>query len=340
MSAFSDDMAIDLGTVNTLVYVRGRGVIIDEPSMVAVSTRLGRREIWAVGLAVKHLVGRTPEQLEAVRPLRDGVIADFVAAGEMLRQFIGRAKSVTQFRRPRILICVPSGSSPVERRAVHEAALEAGARKVHLMEEPVAAAMGAGLSIDEPFASMIIDVGGGTTDVAVLSRGAVIDSRSLRCAGNAMDEAIIRHVRRVHGIVIGEAVAERLKLEAGSARTEMNGRETEVHVRGRDVKNRRESSAVLAPDEIARALARPVEQIAEFIQRTLEELPVEQSDQITSQGICLSGGGALLDRFDEELTRRLGVTVFVPRDPLHSVIKGSAIALDHLDTRPHLLIRA
>ena len=209
--AFSDDIAIDLGTANTLVHVVGRGIIIDEPSVVAVQVRGGERVMLAVGLRAKAMQGKTPEPVEIVRPMRDGMIADFIATEEMLRQFIARAKSMLGFRRPRILICVPAGATPVERRAVYETAVAAGARKVYLIEEPVAASLGAGLPIDGPSAFMVVDIGGGTTDVAVLHRGQVVQARSLRVAGNAMDEAIVRYVRRQHGLVIGKSNAERIK---------------------------------------------------------------------------------------------------------------------------------
>ena len=235
-SAFSDDIAIDLGTANTLVHVVGRGIIIDEPSVVALRNGGATREVLAVGQKAKMMLGRTPENIQTIRPMRDGVIADFVATEEMLRQFIGRTKTMLGFRRPRILISVPAGSTPVERRAVYEAAVSAGARKVYIIEEPVAAAIGAGLAVEEPTACMVVDIGGGTTDVAVLSLGGVIDARSIRCAGNAMDEAIIRYVRREHQLLIGEANAERIKIEAGSAWAGADGRGTEIHIRGRDLK--------------------------------------------------------------------------------------------------------
>lgn len=338
-SAFSDDIAIDLGTANTLVYVAGRGVIINEPSMVAVLTRAGSREILAVGLQAKLLQGRSPESIETIRPLRDGVIADFVATEEMLRQFIRRAKTSLGFRRPRILICVPASATQVERRAVYETALSAGARKVFLIEEPVAAAIGEGFALDEAVASMVVDVGGGTTDIAVLSRGLVVEARSLRCAGNAMDEAIIRHIRRQHQLLIGEASAERIKIEAGTASAAANRRHAEIHIRGRDLRTGRPKSIVLLPVDIAAALAGPVEEMAEFIQRTLEELPPEPSSQIRASGIRLTGGGALLDRLDQELKRRVGVKFLLSEKPLQSVVEGCAIVLEELPAREHLLIR-
>ena len=337
--AFSDDIAIDLGTANTLVHVAERGIIIDEPSVVAIRTRGAEREVLAVGQKAKQMVGRTPESIETIRPLRDGVIADFIATEEMLRQFIRRAKTMLGFRRPRILICVPAGATPVERRAVYETAVSAGSRKVYLIEEPVAAAIGAGLPVDEPAGCMVIDIGGGTTDVAVLSLGGVVEARSLRLAGNAMDEAVIRYVRRKHQLLIGEASAERIKIEAGSAIAAANGRHTEIHIRGRDLRQGRPKSIVLGPHDIAEALEGPIEEMADFIQRVLEDLPPEVSTDICERGIHLTGGGALLDKLDVELERRVGVRFVRPEHPMHCVIKGSAMVLASLKDREHLLIR-
>jgi rod shape-determining protein MreB and related proteins len=337
--AFSDDIAIDLGTANTLVYVAGRGVIINEPSVVAIKTRNGTREVLAVGQKAKMMLGRTPESIETIRPMRDGVIADFIATEEMLRQFIKRAKTMLGFRRPRILVCVPAGATPVERRAVYETALSAGARKVYLLEEPVAAALGAGLPIDEPTGSMVVDIGGGTTDIAVLSLGGVVQARSLRVAGNAMDEAIIRHVRRKHQLLIGESNAERIKIEAGTAMLEPSDKSSEIHIRGRDLRQGRPKSAILGPHDIADALSAPIDELSEFIQRSLEELPPEVSTDICERGIHLTGGGALLDRLDQELTRRIGVPFIVPQNPMHCVIEGTRIVLDQFAKREHLLIK-
>ncbi|HRK18649.1 MAG TPA: rod shape-determining protein [Hyphomicrobiaceae bacterium] len=336
---FSDDIAIDLGTANTLVYVAGRGVIIDEPSVVAIRSRNGTREVLAVGQKAKMMVGRTPESIETIRPMRDGVIADFIATEEMLRQFIKRAKTMLGFRRPRILVCVPAGATPVERRAVYETALSAGARRVFLLEEPVAAALGAGLPIDEPSGSMVVDIGGGTTDIAVLSLGGVVQARSLRLAGNAMDEAIIRHVRRRQHLLIGEANAERIKIEAGTAVMDPDDKGTEIHIRGRDLRLGRPKSAVLYPHDIAEALADPIDELTEFIQRSLEELPPEVATDICERGIHLTGGGALLDRLDVVLSQRIGVTFKVPETPMHCVINGTAKVLEELAKREHLLIR-
>jgi rod shape-determining protein MreB len=337
--AFSDDIAIDLGTANTLVHVAGRGIIIDEPSVVAVRSYRGVREIMAVGRKAKALIGRVPESMEIVRPMRDGVIADFVATEEMLRQFIKRTKTMLGFRRPRILICVPAGATPVERRAVYDTAVSVGARKVHLIAEPVAASLGAGLPIGEPGGAMVVDIGGGTTDIAVLSGGAIVAARTLRCAGNAMDEAIIRYVRRKHQLLIGEANAERIKIEAGTAQVTANGRAAEVHIRGRDLRKGLAKSAVLTPKDLAEALSDPVDAIADFVQRALEELPPDVLSDIARRGIHLTGGGALLDKLDAALTRRVGVKFHVQQNPMHCVVKGSAAVLDRLMEHAHLLMR-
>lgn len=338
-SVLADDIAIDLGTANTIVHVSGRGIVIDEPSVVAVQSRGGVRDVLAVGHAAKQMLGRTPESIETIRPLRDGVIADFIATEEMLRQFIKRTKSIAGFIRPRILVSVPAGATPVERRAVYETALSAGARKVFLVEEPVAAAIGAGLPVDEPTGSMIVDIGGGTTDIAVLSLGGVVQARSIRCAGNAMDDAIVRYVRRRHQLLIGEANAERIKIEAGSASRIINGETAEIHIRGRDMRESKAKTVVLGPHDIAEALENPIDQIADFIQRAIEDLPPEISTDICERGVSLSGGGSKLAKLDQELERRIGVTCTVPEKPENCVIDGSAAILSALAEREHLLIK-
>ena len=336
--AFSDDIAIDLGTANTLVHVVGRGIIIDEPSAVAVQIRGGERVILAVGSRAKAMYGKTPEPIELVRPLRDGVIADFIATEEMLRQFIKRTKSMTGFRRPRILICVPAGATPVERRAVYETALSAGARRVYLIEEPVAAALGAGLEIDGPTACMVVDIGGGTADIAVIKAGRVVQGRSVRVAGNAFDEAIMRYVRRRHQLVIGESNAERIKIEAGTAVMQPNGRNVEIHIKGRDLREGRLKSVVLGPQDMAEALSGSVAELAEFILRAIEDLPTAMAGEVTSRGVVLTGGGALLDKLDVALAERVGVPFVLPQTPMHCVIKGTALVLESLNEREHLLI--
>jgi rod shape-determining protein MreB len=271
--------------------------------------------------------------------MRDGVIADFVATEEMLRQFIKRAKTMLGFRRPRILICVPAGATPVERRAVYDTAASLGARKVYLIAEPVAASLGAGLPIEEPGGALVVDIGGGTSDIAVLSSGTIVSARTLRCAGNAMDDAIIRHVRRKHQLLIGEANAERIKIEAGTAIQMANGRAAEVHIRGRDLRQGSAKSAVLRPKEISEALSEPVESIADFALRALEDLPPDVLSDITRRGVHLTGGGALLDRLDVALTRRVGVKFRLQQNPMHCVVKGSAAVLADLPEQAHLLMR-
>jgi len=336
---FSDDIAIDLGTANTLVHVVGRGIIIDEPSAVAVRNLRGSREILAVGRKAKSLIGRAPENIELVRPLRDGVIADFVATEEMLRQFIKRAKTMLGFRRPRILICVPAQATPVEQRAVYQTAVSLGARKVYMIAEPVAASVGAGLPIAETGGAMVVDIGGGSTDIAVLSGGVIVSARTLRCAGNAMDDAIIRYVRRSHQLLIGEVNAERIKVEVGTAVATSNGRGAEVHIRGRDLRHGSAKSIVLRSRDVAEALSESIDTIADFAQRGLEDLPPDILSDIARRGIHLTGGGALLDKLDVALTRRIGVKFKLQRNPMHCVVQGSAAVLAELDRYEHLLMR-
>lgn len=335
---FSDDIAIDLGTANTLVYVAGRGIIIDEPSTVAVRAIAGDRQMIAAGDEAVRMIGRTPEPLEALRPLRDGVIADFVATEFMLRQFIRRTRSMLNFRRPRILISVPAGATPVERRAVVETAREAGARTVQLIAEPVAALLGAGVPVHETAGAMVVDIGGGTTDIAIVSYGRLVLTRSLRCAGNAMDEAIIRYVRRRHQLVIGEANAERIKIEAGTAMAQANGLHVDINIRGRDLRRGRLKSVTLGPPHVAEALKDPIGEIAEFAERALEDVPAQVAADIYRRGIKLTGGGALLDRLDDELSRRVGVEFSLAEDPVRCVIKGTAKVLEQLAENDHLLL--
>ncbi len=336
--AFRDDIAIDLGTANTLVHVAGRGIIIDEPSAVAVRSHRGTREMLAVGRKAKAMIGRTPENVELVRPLRDGVIADFVATEEMLRQFIARTKTMLGFRRPRILICVPAQATPVERRAVYDTAVSLGARKVYLVAEPVAASLGAGLPVGEPGGAMVVDIGGGTSDIAVLSGGKIVSARTLRVAGNAMDEAIVRYIRRQHQLLVGEANAERIKVEVGTALAAANGRSAEVHIRGRDLRQGSAKAIVLRSSDVAEALAEPVEALSEFVQRALEDLPPDTLSDIARRGVHLTGGGALLDKLDTALTRRIGVKFRVQNNPMHCVVKGSAEIVASLRAHQHLLM--
>jgi rod shape-determining protein MreB len=334
---FSDEIAIDLGTANTLVHVAGRGIVIDEPSLVAVRIQGASREVLGVGAAARDILARAPEKLEGLRPLRDGVIADDAAAGEMLRQFLKRTKSMLGFRRPRVLICVPAAANPVDRRTIYRTVEQVGARKVLLVEEPVAAAVGAGLPIDAGGAIMVVDIGGGTTDIAVLSAGRLVQSRSLKCAGNAMDEAIVRSIRRAHRLVVSEANAEKMKIAAGSAETSTR-RRAEIRIRGRAVDDGTERTVTLTPVDIAAALEGPIEEIADFIARALDDLPPAHTDGIRRRGISLSGGGGQLHGLDRELARRVGVPVALAPSPMHCVVMGSATILAKLDDMSHLLL--
>lgn len=336
--AFSDDIAVDLGTANTLVHVVGRGIIIDEPSVVAIRNAAGTRDIVAVGLRAKAMAGRAPEPVELLRPMRDGVIADFEATEAMLSTFLRRARRMLGFRSPRILVCVPSSATPVERRAVHETAMALGARKVYLVEEPVAAALGAGLPIDGRQAYMVVDIGGGTSDIAVVRAGRILASRSLRLAGNAMDEAIVRFVRREHQLLISDASAERIKIEAGSAMPRANAAGVEIHIKGRDLREGRMKTAVLLREHVAAALAHPVRELCEFVQRAFEDLPADIAGEIANVGIVLTGGGALLDRLDAAIAQQVGIRVGVPAAPMHCVIRGTAGVLEDLERRSHLLL--
>lgn len=337
---FSDDIAIDLGTANTLVHVAGRGIIIDEPSVVAVRAKDVPRHVIAVGEAALVLKERSPDPIDLIHPLRDGVIADFIATEEMLRTFIARAKSKFGFRRPRILICVPAAATPVERRSVYETARAAGARRIYLVEEPVAAAIGAGIEVDEEEAMMILDIGGGTSDIAVLSKGEIVHTASLKVAGNAFDEAIRRYVRRAHQLAIGLASAERIKIEAGAAGARANGRAAEAHIRGRDVVRRRMKSVVLRPHDVGIALEGPIANMAELVRRALEDLPEDLRAAIGKRGVVMTGGGALLHALDTELTRHLGIPFGVAPNPMQCVVEGTAIILATLGEREQLLVRA
>lgn len=331
---FSSDMAIDLGTANTLVYVKGRGVVLNEPSVVAYSVKGGRKVVQAVGNYAKLMLGRTPGQIEAIRPMRDGVIADFEVAEEMIKQFIKRAgddnKGLIRGR-PRIVICVPSGATPVERRAIQDAALNAGALEAWLIEEPMAAAIGAGLAIDQPSGSMVVDIGGGTTEVAVLSLEGIVYARSVRVGGDKMDESIINHLRRTENLLIGETTAERIKKEIGSAMPPQDGIGLSMAVKGRDLVNGVPREAIITEQSISGALADPVEEIIEAIHVALETTPPELSADIVEKGIMLTGGGALLRNLDEILRQRTGLPVSVADDALSCVVLGTGKCVEDLE---------
>ncbi len=337
VGVISNDMAIDLGTANTLVYVPGRGIVLEEPSVVAFSTDQTPHKVIAVGQEAKDMLGRTPDNIETVQPMRDGVIADFMAAEEMIKHFIRRVHNRKTLISPKIMICVPADATPVERRAVQEAALSAGARKIFLIQEPVAAAIGIGLPVTEPRGTMVVDIGGGTTDIAVISLGGVLYSRSIRTAGNAFDEAIINHIRNKHNMLIGQTSAEQIKIEAGTAIAKANGKSVEVLIKGRDLKKGIPSQIKLEPSDIALALEQPLNHLADAIKTALEQIKPELAADIYDDGIYLTGGGAQLDKLSTLLSRETGVKYNTPDDPLRCVAIGTGLALERLKDIKDLL---
>ncbi len=335
---FSADMAIDLGTANTLVYVKGRGIVLNEPSVVAIAEVRGRKQVCAVGDEAKMMLGRTPGNIEAIRPLRDGVIADFEVAEEMIKHFIRKVHNRRTFVRPQVIICVPSGSTAVERRAIQESAESAGARRVFLIEEPMAAAVGAGLPVTEPTGSMVVDVGGGTTEVAVLSLGGIVYSRSIRVGGDKMDEAIIAYIRRNHNLLVGEGSAERIKKEIGTASPPEDGEGVTMQIKGRDLMNGVPKELVISERQIAEALAEPVGAIIEAVKVALEHTAPELAADIVDKGIVLTGGGGLLGNLDYVLRASTGLPVSIADDPLSCVALGTGRCLEELDTMRNILI--
>jgi rod shape-determining protein MreB and related proteins len=322
----SRDMAVDLGTANTLVYVRGRGIVLSEPSVVAIDTRTG--EVHAVGVEAKRMLGRTPGSISAIRPLKDGVIADFDVTEQMLRHFIQKVHQ-HRFAHPRVVVCVPSGVTGVERRAVEEATLSAGARQAYLIEEPMAAAIGAGLPIAEPAGNMIVDVGGGTSEVAVISLGGIVVSQSLRVGGDEMDESIVNHVKKEYKLLIGQQTAEEIKLEIGSAFPMKD--ELKAEVRGRDMLTGLPKTVVMSSDEVRHALEDPVGQILDAIRQTLDKTPPELAADIMDRGVMLAGGGALLTGLDERLRHETHMPVHVADSPLTCVAVGSGKSLEEFE---------
>jgi rod shape-determining protein MreB len=316
---FSNDLAIDLGTANTCVFARGKGIVLSEPSIVAINNN--NEQVEAVGNEAKEMLGRTPGNITAIKPMRDGVIADFEAAEKMLGYFIRKAHRRKTLVRPRVVIGVPSEITQVERRAVKDSAYRAKASEVHLIEEAMAAAIGAGLPITEAAGNMIVDIGGGTTDIAVISLAGVVYSKSVRIAGNAMDEAIINYVKKEHDLLIGERTAERVKMELGSAWPLRERKDMEV--KGRHVIEGKPKTVILTDGQIRDALAEPVRQIVQAVRDGLERIPPELSADVCDRGIVLSGGGALLQNLDERLRRETGLPVQVAEDPLSSVVLGA-----------------
>lgn len=335
----SSDMAIDLGTANTLVYVKGKGIVLNEPSVVAMVSDRGITVPYAFGNEAKLMLGRTPAKIDAKRPLKDGVIADFKTAEEMIKHFIYRVHNRRSFTGPLIIICVPSGSTPVERRAIQEAAERAGARDVFLIEEPMSAAIGAGLPVTEPTGSMIVDIGGGTTEVAVLSLGGIVYARSVRVGGDKMDEAIISYIRRYHNLLIGETTAENIKKEIGAACPPDKGDGRTVEIKGRDLMNGVPKEITLSEYQIAEALVEPVAQIVEAVKVALECTPPELSSDIVDKGIVMSGGGSMLHNLDRVLSQATGLPVFVADEPLNCVALGSGKVLENPDALKHVLFK-
>ncbi len=328
LGMLSSDMAIDLGTANTLVYVKGRGIVLNEPSVVAIVSKGGKKQVLAVGNDAKMMLGRTPGNIEAIRPMRDGVIADFEVAEEMIKHFIRKVHNRRGFASPMIIVCVPSGSTAVERRAIQESALSAGARRVFLIEEPMAAAIGAGLPVNEPTGSMVVDIGGGTTEVAVLSLGGIVYSRSVRVGGDKMDEAIIAYIRRHQNLLIGEATAERIKKEIGCAASPVEGNGVSIEIKGRDLLNG-------VPKEITIN-----QRIVEAVKVALEATPPELAADIVDKGIVLTGGGSLLSNLDQVLRDETGLPVSIADDALSCVALGTGRTLENGKTMRHMLSTA
>jgi rod shape-determining protein MreB len=326
----SYDMAIDLGTANTIVHVPSRGIILNEPSVVAIETINGVKRVKAVGDDAKLMVGRTPAHIEAIWPLRDGVIADIEVAEAMIKYFIGKVYGRRSFlRAPEVVICVPSGATSVERRAIRDATSNAGAREVHLILEPMAAAIGAGLPVAEPIGSMVVDVGGGTTEIAVLSLRGLAYTASVRVAGDKMDDAIVSYIRRNHNLLIGETTAERIKKEAGMARRPAEGHGETLSIKGRDLVNGVPKEITINQMQIAEALSEPVGAIIEGVRIALENTAAELAADIVDNGIVLTGGGALLSGLDDAICEATGLPVMVADDPLTCVARGTVLALEN-----------
>jgi rod shape-determining protein MreB len=337
LGMFSSDMAIDLGTANTLVYVKGKGIVLNEPSVVAYHVKDGKKDVLAVGEEAKQMLGRTPGSIQAIRPMRDGVIADFDVAEAMIKHFIRTVHKRGNFAAPLIIVCVPYGATAVEERAIMESVLAAGARKALLIPEPIAAAIGAGMPFGDPTGNMVVDIGGGTTEVAVLSLGDIVYARSVRVGGDKMDEAIISYLRRHQNLLIGEATAERIKKAIGAARAPDDGRGLAMDVRGRDLLNGVPKEIEVTQSQIAEALAEPVQQIVEAVMVALEATPPDLAADIVDRGVMLTGGGALLGDMDVALREHTGLAVTVADEPLSCVALGTGKALEHKTALRHVL---
>lgn len=329
---FSNDLAIDLGTANTLVYLKGKGVVVSEPSVVAVQKdAMGQKKVLAVGMEAKKMLGRTPGSIVAIRPMKDGVIADFDITEEMLRYFIQKVHNRKALVRPRIVICVPSGITQVEKRAVKESAESAGAREVYLIEEPMAAAIGAGLPITEASGNMIVDIGGGTTEVAVISLAGIVYAKSVRVGGDKLDEALVQYLKRKYNLLIGERTAEQIKIEIGSAYPDIEQEVRKMEVKGRDLVSGIPKTLEINSTEIQEALSETVNAIVEAVRIALERTPPELASDIVDKGIVLAGGGANLRNLDALLRDETGLPVVIAEDPLSCVVLGSGKVLDEID---------
>src|SRR5213596_2279254 len=327
------DMAVDLGTANTLVYVRGRGIVLNEPSVVALNTNTSG--ILAVGTQAKRMIGRTPGNIVAIRPLKDGVIADFDTTERMLRYFIQKVHKRRHFAKPRIVICVPSGITGVEQRAVKDAGYQAGARKVYIIEEPMAAAIGAGLPVHEPTGNMVVDIGGGTTEVAVISLGGIVTSQSIRIGGDELDNSIIQYVKKEYSLMLGERTAEEIKMAIGSAFPAPD--EPHAEIRGRHLVTGLPKTIVVSAEEIRKATEEPVNAIVDAVKTTLDKTPPELSGDVMDRGIVLTGGGALLRGLDERLRRETGMPIHIAEDPLDSVALGSGKCVEEFEALQQVL---
>lgn len=336
----SADMAIDLGTANTLVYVKNRGIVLNEPSVVAIAVHKGKKTVLAVGEEAKLMVGRTPGNIQAIRPLRDGVIADFEVAEEMIKHFIRKVHNRRTFTAPQIVVCVPSGSTAVERRAIQEAAESAGGRRVFLIEEPMAAAIGAGMPVTDPTGSMVVDIGGGTTEVAVLSLGGIVYAGSVRVGGDKMDDSIINYIRRNHNLLIGEATAEKIKHDIGAAAI-MPGDDANVSIsiKGRSLLDGIPKEMVIQQKQIVESLNEVVATIAEGVKTALENTAPELAADIVDRGIVMTGGGSLLKNLDRVLARATGVPVFLADNPLNCVVLGTGRALEEMKALKSVLVQ-
>ena len=333
---FGRDLAVDLGTANTLVYVRGQGIVLDEPSVVAINTRSGA--ILAVGAEAKRMIGRTPDHIVAIRPLKDGVIADFDVTEKMLRYFIQQASQRRwfAFNKPRVVVCVPSGITGVEQRAVEEASYQAGARAAHIIEEPMAAAIGAGLPVHEPTGNMVVDIGGGTTEVAVISLGGIVTSASIRIGGDELDEAIMAHVKKEYSLMLGERTAEEIKLAIGSAFPLPE--DSHAEIRGRDLVSGLPKTVIISAEEIRRAIEEPVSSIVDAVKNTLDRTPPELAADVMDKGIVITGGGALLRGLAERLKHETGMPIHSAESPLQSVAAGSGRCLEEFEALKRVLI--